>query len=37
MAVREPMSNYRVYKKEQLKLFSDFVFAGSIYSKIIII
>lgn len=30
MAVREPMSNYRLYKKEQLRLFSDFVFAGSI-------
>jgi DNA (cytosine-5)-methyltransferase 1 len=25
-AVREPMSNYRVYKKEQFDLFSDFVF-----------
>lgn len=30
MAVREPMSNYRVYNKEQLRLFSDFVFAQSI-------
>lgn len=29
-AVREPMSNYRVYRKEQLELFSDFVFAKSI-------
>ena len=29
-AVREPMSNYRVYKKEQLSLFSDFVFTKSI-------
>lgn len=29
-AVREPISNYRLYKKDQLRLFSDFVFAKSI-------
>ncbi len=29
-AVREPMSNYRLYKKDQLRLFSDFVFAKSV-------
>lgn len=28
-AVREPMSNYRVYKKEQFELFSDFVFENN--------
>lgn len=31
LAVREPMSNYRVYKKEQLKIFEelDFLFNGA--------
>ena len=32
-AVREPMSNYRVYKKEQLNLFAEF-FAGVIPDNI---
>ena len=28
-AAREPISNYRVYKKEQFELFSDFVFGSN--------
>jgi DNA (cytosine-5)-methyltransferase 1 len=34
-AVREPMSNYRVYKKEQLKIFDelDFLFTADIEEK----
>jgi DNA (cytosine-5)-methyltransferase 1 len=34
-AVREPMSNYRVYKKEQLKIFDelDFLFTSDIEEK----
>ena len=30
LAVREPMSNYRVYKKEQFTLFSDFLFENDV-------
>ena len=29
-AVREPMSNYRIYKKEQFDLFSEFLFENTI-------